>query len=86
MRYFGKTTYLTQGAPKEQLELEKRIHDLEVKLNYATLVGVVFMLTIIGAPIGLLILLICLIPYVKLIRLQNELHQFIIDNADEINK
>ena len=86
MRYFGKTTYLTQGAPKEQLKLEKRIHDLEIKLYYANLIGVVFMLTIIGAPIGIIILIFCLIPSIKLTRLQNELHQFIIDNADEINK
>ena len=72
MRYFGKTTYLTQGAPKEQLELEKRIHDLELKLGYASITGFVFLLSIIGAPIGIIILIFCLIPSIKLTRLQNE--------------
>lgn len=57
MKYFGKMTYLTEGASQEQMLLEKEYHDLLKKSNTMAIISLIFMFTIIGFPIGLLILI-----------------------------
>lgn len=50
-------TKLTQGATKEQLLLEKEMNNIIVKSNKQTFIALAFMFTIIGFPIGVIILL-----------------------------
>lgn len=81
MRFIGRVTQFTPGACKEQLLLEKELFALEKKLNIYNILAILFLITIVGLPISLLIVLLGWPTHKKVKKIKQQIEQIQIENA-----
>ena len=74
-------TRLTQGASKEQLLLEDELNKLIIKENRKNFIAYLFLISIVGLPIGIILLLVGRKNRKRMKELQNKINEIAINNA-----